>query len=346
MEKINYSPNLTRKIINKGLLSKEPFYLVDVGASGGIHNCWKAFDESLRAYGFEPLIAECDRLNKQKTPNVSYHSCNLIAEESEVHDQSGPPSHQFTRTSASKAISCENYIKKHFNNEQEVYYSNEKTSLNRFFTSIPTQTIDFIKIDTDGHDFEVLYGAKELLGSMQVIGVEVEVQFHGNSHCYSNTFRNIDRFLTDHGFSLFTLDTWKYSKQDLPGLFTYRIPAQTQTGQIMFGDALYLRDCCGKNKNFFHDIITGKQYSLSITKLLKLLCLYEIYCLPDCAAELLNVFKDEFALLIDVQDSLNLLAKDMGFNRSYDQHIKKFEQDFKSFYPKPLTNFFFKLLKN
>ena len=61
---LNYNPNLTKYIVESELLSKEEaFFLIDVGASGGIDSCWNAFGKYLHGVGFEPLVEECNRLN-------------------------------------------------------------------------------------------------------------------------------------------------------------------------------------------------------------------------------------------------------------------------------------------
>ncbi len=44
------------------LFAENPFVLIDVGCSGGIHEGWREFEPHLTAYGFEPSTTECSRL--------------------------------------------------------------------------------------------------------------------------------------------------------------------------------------------------------------------------------------------------------------------------------------------
>ena len=53
-----YNPPLTMSLVTAKLFKEQPFFLVDVGASGGIHAQWQVFMPYLRAIGFDPLLAE------------------------------------------------------------------------------------------------------------------------------------------------------------------------------------------------------------------------------------------------------------------------------------------------
>ena len=54
-------------------LVDEGFTLIDVGCSGGIDPLWRAFGARLTAFGFDPDINECKRLNTiEKLPSIKY----------------------------------------------------------------------------------------------------------------------------------------------------------------------------------------------------------------------------------------------------------------------------------
>jgi hypothetical protein len=133
--------------------------------------------------------------------------------------------------------------------------------------------------------------------------------------------------MREHGFSLFDFEIYRYSRAVLPGHFVYKIPAQTHEGQVVWGDALYLRD------------ITAPGYedrwgSLDKYKLLKLACIEEIFGLPDCAAEVLQMNRDVLKADVDIQASLNVLAQEMDpTSTSFREHNEKFQSSPKAFYP-------------
>ena len=54
---------LTERIVELGLWGESPFFLVDVGCSGGIERRWRSFGTRLQGVGFDPLVAEVERLN-------------------------------------------------------------------------------------------------------------------------------------------------------------------------------------------------------------------------------------------------------------------------------------------
>ena len=94
--------------------------------------------------------------------------------------------------------------------------------------------IDFIKIDTQGFELNILRGAKATLIN-HVVGLQLEVGF---ARLYESqpVFREVDAFLTECGFRLFKLRRLEWVRRPCA-----RQPA-TSAGQVIFGDALYLRD--------------------------------------------------------------------------------------------------------
>jgi hypothetical protein len=63
---------------------------------------------------------------------------------------------------------------------------------------------------------------------------------------------------------------------------------------------------------------------------MKLVALFDLFGLPDCAAELL-VARPELTVVEDRNQLLNLLVKSAGFDRPYEQPVKCFEESVDSF---------------
>src|SRR5688572_6039432 len=99
---------VTRHLVERGAFAEQAFTLVDVGASGGISHLWRQFEPALKAFGFEPLVRECERLNaEEKNKSVSYHDYFVGCED---YSRLFPPDSRaawsnqpFERTSASRA---------------------------------------------------------------------------------------------------------------------------------------------------------------------------------------------------------------------------------------------------
>ena len=311
----------------------EPFSLIDVGASGGIAWWWDSFGDHLKAVGFDPFVNEVERLNQEeRRPHVRYEAAYVGANgfdtlfppdlrQDRVRSKNNDP---FPRSSAMMQCLRGDYVNEMFNSGAPPVMANRQIALDDVMAS---ESVDFIKIDTDGHDIEVLLGAERLIRS-GALGLTIECQFHGASHPYANTLANIDAFLRDRGFSLYDLDINRYSRAAFPARFVYDIPAQTVSGQALWGDGLYLRDLA--------DPLYEAKHSFAITKdrVLKLAALFALFGLPDCIAELM-ITRAAFISTPLQQEILDMLpAESGGPATSYREYIAAFERDPKSFYPR------------
>jgi len=90
---------------------------------------------------------------------------------------------------------------------------------------------------------------------------------------------------------------------------------------------------------YFRDFTTLKE-KISNIEILKIACVQELFNLPDCAAELLIMFKKQLSPIIDVDHCLNLLARDMNLYESYEEHMQQFKTNTKSFYPTDILSRF------
>jgi hypothetical protein len=329
---------LAEHVIERRLWGHSPMFLVDVGCSGGIERRWHVFGDQLRAIGFDPLVAEVDRLNSVNTfGGVSYVAAFVTCRE---YDSLFPPElrqdrirskndDSFQRVSAVAVMERVevSYIQEHFNAGAPIVMTDRRVELDEVVDARDHSNVDFLKIDTDGSDIESILGAKAILAAGGILGVKVEVPFHGAIHPYANTFANIDRLLREQGFSLFDLATYRYSRRHLPAPFLYDIPAQTTSGQAVWGDALYFRDLGAV------DYERMWTYQITPERVIKLACLFDLFDLPDCAAELL-INRGGFLQFDDREQFLDLLVT--GRQGSYAEHIALFEKDYTAFYPSRL----------
>lgn len=296
------STHFTSHIVSQKILEGSPFFLVDVGASGGIEPKWNIFSPYLSGVGFDPLVNECSRLNQLKRDNsVVYVDAYIDGPSSRRLPQglkTNSPAGRFSSQLAREMIGLSS--KDSYNSFQDVVYTEQRFALDEY--PFASSKLDFLKIDTDGHDIHVLHGAKELFEKNQFLGVCIESQFHGPAHPYANTFANIDIFLRDRGFSLFDIKMYRYSRRDLPGVFSSGNLSHTDIGQVHWADAYFFRDLGDK------DYSSKWDYTYDNLDVIKLACLYEIHGLHDCAVELLNLFRDRLKVLIDIEYAMNLLA--------------------------------------
>jgi len=324
---------LTERIVELDLW-QSPFFLVDVGCSGGIDRRWRSFGTRLQGVGFDPLVAEIERLNAlHADPGVLYEAASVTCHNYEERFPSAERADRvksrdnqpFDRTSAfaAQARRATSYTQEVFNAGAPVVMTERHLTLDDWAAQ-NQRSVDFIKIDTDGYDVAVLLGADRLLSAGGVLGVEIEAQFHGPIHPLANTFHNIDGILRNHGFTLFDLNQRRYSRAALPDAFFGSRPGRTRSGQLMWGDALYLRDVVPA------DYERMFAFDVSSDRVLKLACLFDLFDLPDCAAELLTRRGD--FLDADIREHLlDLLVS--GAPGSYRARLAAFDHDFTAFYP-------------
>ena len=143
----------------------------------------------------------------------------------------------------------------------------------------------------------------------------MEAPFQGRVHEYANTFANVSRYLTERGFVLYDFDSFRYSRAALPQPFLYDIPAQTTRGQMYLSDALYFRDLAHPEYGDYW------KYEVTRERVLKLVALFDLFELQDCAAELLlarpALTSPERAISVDTWDSRRSIGRPARFGGSF-----------------------------
>jgi FkbM family methyltransferase len=211
-------------------IQTKPLCLLDVGASGGTDSKWYKYTGKIVSILFEPDPREYERLKKQNSTDVVVLNTALSDHKGEVDF------HLCQKQEVSSILVPDRQIVDKF--PDSARFEILKT------VKVPVDTIDnqlqarhiadvdFIKIDTQGHELAILKGASNALKS--AIGLEVEVEF---LPIYENqpVFRDIDTFIADQGFELFDIKRY-FWKRNNP-----EISPPNQKGQLVMGDALYFR---------------------------------------------------------------------------------------------------------
>ncbi len=238
LKNINYNPKLTSYLVENKLID---LTVIDVGARGGFANYWALYKDCIKLIGFEPGEEREGCLKcalgdgKDKTFYITRYpsSCSFY-----------PPNTDF----------CERLQNKYFLNVMDT-------------KEIPTVTLDslnlkpdFIKLDTEGSELDILCNGLQTLKTC--LGVSVEFEFR-ELFKRQHLFEDVHKFLKEQGFQIYDLNTSRL--QRLADNSPYEM--SSNKGQLISGQGLYFRDIYPE-------------------KNLKLASLMELFDLRDCAFEI------------------------------------------------------------
>ena len=208
-----------------------PFVYVDVGARGGTDRRWKRFKKHFLTVAFE-----ADEAAYQELLSTSKRDPKVRPIFAALHNRSGEITFYVTRKAAVSSVLPPNreFLERfpdpgRFDVVRTVRL--EATTLDSALQTHGIREIDFLKIDTQGSALWVLEGGREALAG--AYGVEVEAEF---APLYEGQplFNEVDRFMRANGFEILDINRsyWKRHRGGACG---------GQRGQLVFGDALYLR---------------------------------------------------------------------------------------------------------
>lgn len=222
--------------------------VVDVGCRWGFAAAWEQLGERCQVVGFDPDVAECERLREhyRSAPQVEVVPLALGA-------KSGPATLHVTKDPSGNSLypTVTDVVERFpalAGGQVERTLDIELTTLDEWCVQAGRTRVDVIKIDTQGSELEVLRGATRTLATVRA--VEVEVEFNP---LYEGValFGDIDRYLREHGFVLWRLrDLAHYAQLGAPADWRvqetqhydgYQARVQAGSGQLFWANAFFVR---------------------------------------------------------------------------------------------------------
>jgi FkbM family methyltransferase len=287
--------NFISKLILEALPPSETLSIIDCGARGGTEaNKWAPLADRVTIYGFEPDEAECAKLNSNAQARGLQHfyfPVCLAQQDEQKHkffklkqgDSSSLYQPNECQISRWKQFIGGNFIYTKANFVLDKVIEIPTTSLDTWADANNIKGVDFIKLDVQGAELDILKGGRKLL--QNILGIETEVEF---VPLYINQplFAEVDIFLRQQGFTFFQFHfTHK-------GHFVGRIASPINImhqgdstflrqikGQLVTADAIYLWDPIEHQDKNMRD--------LSVKNILKLACISEVSGQVEYAFELL-----------------------------------------------------------
>jgi FkbM family methyltransferase len=194
------NPPFTNWIIEGGLLH-ETFVVIDVGVQGGEHPRWSLLGDHVRVYGFDPISEAIDRLQREARPNRVYRTLALGNEDGEREFY--VPANTFG------ASFFNDGSRREADQRRGEGAPGPRTvpvaKLDTLFAAGEVPPADFIKLDTEQFELEVLRGARAYLMQSNILGLIAEASFRSTRTFPRSPLPDIMTLAADHRLSVFDL---------------------------------------------------------------------------------------------------------------------------------------------
>jgi FkbM family methyltransferase len=235
---INTEKLLLTKLGQKML--KKPMGFFDVGSLGGIHPITENFSNYLNVVCFEPNIKELENLENKNNNNNNNYAKIIYSEKALFRDKGTKILHiAKLDTNSSLLRASDEFIKRYqATNFETIEQKRIKTTTIDLIIDEELRkkniNAEFIKIDTQGTEYQILEGAKSNLKS-NTVAILCEVEFFP---LYENQklFEDVIIYLRKFGFKLYGIYPNYRSNQKLnKKYFEYE-------ERLIWGDAVFLWD--------------------------------------------------------------------------------------------------------
>ncbi|MCK5606970.1 FkbM family methyltransferase, partial [Candidatus Pacearchaeota archaeon] len=178
------------------------FTLIDVGAMGGIAKKWDDLSGFIKIIGFEPDDREFSKL--KNSDNLMYFNYILYDKSQDLNFFIAKGHGKSSIYKPNLDIISQFEDADRYNTEYEETLSSEKVkTLDSVINDNSILDIDFIKLDTQGTELNILAGGENCV-LPKLFGAQIEVEF---IEIYKDqpTFKDVDEFMQKNGFQLIDL---------------------------------------------------------------------------------------------------------------------------------------------
>jgi FkbM family methyltransferase len=303
------NPLFTKWIVDNKLLH-DRFTVIDVGCQGGPHLRWKALGEFVDFHGFDPIAEVIADLEDEyrDVPNYHFYPIALGNEDGQ---------RQFYVKSDNRFSSSfycpplEDFERARMPYEPRTV---EIQKLDALSSSLGIPPADYIKLDCEGFESEVLLGARDYLESSRPICVTTETNFCISSTHLRTHFSSLNDLLILHRLRVFDLSyvRWPHpyylnalsnAEADAARRITLRVVGRPSTFDFVF-----CRDLVAERDSPQSYINKPLPYHVpSVDTLIKAMINFELHGLMDCAFEIGVQFRELLEQRLDVSRALDLL---------------------------------------
>ena len=318
---LNDKAEFTKWVVKEGLL-EEPFVLIDVGVQGGENQRWWPLGDYLVVHGFDPIEEVVQQLTKKNRgrSNRHYHfmaAGNADGEQLFYFNPANPTaSSMFQQGTGRYGV--------------ETVEQPRKVPVRRLDSLLADGAIpkaDFLKVDVEGFEKDVLLGARDLLRA-GVLGLQTETSFgvsptYPKSHFVTLAELALESHLLvfDVVFDRIPRATFQRALIDkgLPPL-----SEQDGVGRPTTVDVLFCRDLIDEVDHLDNYQTPCQPFSLD--QLVKTMIICELHGLNDVALDTAQRFAERLGVHLDVDRAVRLLADPDCRPNRYRQQINEYRQ--------------------
>jgi len=298
----NANAEFTSWVVKAGFL-REPFVLVDVGVQGGEDPSWHRLGDYLIVHGFDAIEEAIEQLRKrtERAANRHYHliAAGSADEERMFHFNPANP------TASSMYLQGTSRFEASANQQAR---SVTVRRLDTLFAEGLIPQADFLKVDVEGFEKDVLVGANNLLAN--VLAVETETNF-GVSDAYPKShFGTLAEILLKHHLLVFDLAFNRIPRASFRRALE-RKGVKTGSQHDGFGkpamvNVLFCRDLIDETDAPGNYQTPCRPFTLD--QLIKMMIIYELHGLNDIAVDTAERFAELLGSRFDVDRAIRLLA--------------------------------------
>jgi FkbM family methyltransferase len=297
------NPPFTKWVVAERLLH-EPFVVIDVGCQGGEHPRWKHLGDLVDFYGFDAISEVVEGLKRENAgrKNRSYFNIGLGNEDGRrrffVHADA------FSSSFYGAGDGAEGNTSGITRGSREV----DIRKLDTLFAEKRIPAADYIKLDCEGFEPEILTGARSYLAKSGILCVTAETNF-GTSPVYLRThFQAINEILIEHRLLVFDLNFVHTPRA------TY---TEALTKRPTTFDFVFCRDFVAEKDHPHHFFdLRSEEPEPPVDKIIKAMINFELHGLMDCAVDLAARFREKLQERLDVDEAVELLLAPAPYPRN------------------------------
>jgi FkbM family methyltransferase len=317
---INHNAEFTKWVVSAGLLT-EPFVLIDVGVQGGENIRWRPLGDHLVVHGFDPIEEVVQELIEKNRANSNRHYHCMA-----VGNADGEQAFYFNPANPSESSMYGRLGDRFDGNGTEQVLMVPMRRLDSLLAEGLIPIADFVKIDVEGFEKDVLLGAPEFLRA-GVLALEAETNF-GVSPAYPKShFGTLAELALENHLLVFDIAFNRIPRESFQRALVHKgltpISKVDPVGRPATVNVLFGRDLIDEVDH--PDNYQSPCRPFSVSQLIKSIIVCELYSLNDVALDTAERFADRLGEHLDVDRAVRLLADPDCVTNEYRRQIRAFE---------------------